>query len=373
MIKDDLKNDVTILTFWNSVDNYGQLLQAYALQQFLISEGCNPITLKYYWSARNDGKLKGALRFLYRKYNECIYSRMPFGRNFHHFRRKHLVLSKRSYYGLSELRDDPPVSAAYIVGSDQVWNPKYCNEPEAFYLKFGGEKVRRIAYAASMGDSEVPVGIRESLLEWLKDFDAIGIRESGTVDSLRRMGVMDAVPTPDPCLLLSSEQWSKLIPSEKESLAAGRPFIYWVNHGDVDSLREVIESIADMSDEAPVVVMAHGTWESSKKPSIPEWLACISSAKCIITNSFHCTVFSLIFQKAFLVVSNSKVESRMSGRMTDLLTPLGQEGRVVSLPISMKHKELLEQAVDVVESAKYLNDLRERGSSFLARSLSSAE
>uniref|UniRef100_UPI0026114D82 polysaccharide pyruvyl transferase family protein n=1 Tax=uncultured Treponema sp. TaxID=162155 RepID=UPI0026114D82 len=133
------KLKVGILTFWWSNDNYGQLLQCYALQKYLRDAGHDAFLIRY--NSQNDftrspvfirllKALNPILLFKYLNYRvnsrKSIVEAKLHDRHFEDFRNKYIVQSEKIYSSYSELKENPPEADVYIAGSDQVWNFSFC-------------------------------------------------------------------------------------------------------------------------------------------------------------------------------------------------------------------------------------------------------
>ena len=159
---------IGIMTFWWSNDNYGQLLQCYALQKYLRDKGHDVFSIKYNYTKdikRNPlffRLLKACNPILLFKYllskKRCakiLNEQNIYDRYFDDFREKYIHFSDFNYVSYEDLKQNPPDADVYIVGSDQVWNYwnmklwRYINPLHVYFLDFGSEKIKRISYAAS--------------------------------------------------------------------------------------------------------------------------------------------------------------------------------------------------------------------------------
>jgi hypothetical protein len=162
---------IGIMTFWWSDDNYGQILQCYALQKYLRDAGHDAYLIRY--DPRGDyekklwDKVIRALNpielFFYlqrRIRNKKIIKKNKL-RKFNEFRDKYIRQSERIYYHYNDLVPDPPEADVYIAGSDQIWNifslpiQQVKKRLRAYFLDFGKPDIKRIAYAASFGKETV--------------------------------------------------------------------------------------------------------------------------------------------------------------------------------------------------------------------------
>lgn len=201
---------------------------------------------------------------------------------------------------------------AYIVGSDQIWRPKYSPSIKVSFLNFvKKEHVKRIAYAASFGvnsweytPSQTRVGSR-----LIKKFDAISVREESGVKLCKDYLNVNASLVLDPTLLLQKEDYLNLckniLPSTNRYLMA-----YVLNVDD--SIRSTFEQIAAEEKLDLKIFFA----DARASLPIPEWLAMFRDAAYVVTDSFHGTIFSIIFEKKFKCIHN---ESRGSARFESLL------------------------------------------------------
>lgn len=244
-------------------------------------------------------------------------------RRFDEFRRVYLPLTVLRYSSAEELQRNCPEADIYIAGSDQIWNPVFPNGKDpAFFLEFAPEDKKKISYAASFSVDSLSQTDKERILPWLRRLDAISVRETSGVSILEDM-VLDGTQVMDPVFLLAKKQWENL---------AIRPDIEgYILVYDFDQsalVRSIAAALARQTGKRIVSVFsmdgADQVW-SDMGPR--EFLGAILHADCVISNSFHATAFSLIFEKDFYVVNR---EEKINTRMRDLLGTLGLDDKLIT-------------------------------------------
>jgi hypothetical protein len=331
---------IGIMTFWRSSDNYGQLLQCYALQKYLRDAGHYAYLIRY--DPRND-YLKTSFwenilktfnpvklsRFIYHKLRKyIIYGNIEKTnslRKFAGFREQHIKQSEKIYYSYHELRENPPEADVYISGSDQIWNPDWIlfentsSQVKAYFLDFGDTKKKRIAYAASFGKESVSDDFMQEITPLLKKFDYVSVRERSGLDICRQCGVK-AEWVPDPALLLSVNDYRALCVHETISnIEKPYCFLYMLSNACAFPVKAVYDW-AERKNLEIIYVSGNSQHDRYKKvyATIPEWLYLIDSAEYVITNSFHCSLFSLIFQKRLGVIPLTGIHIGMNSRFDSL-------------------------------------------------------
>jgi len=347
--------------------NYGGILQAFALQKVLKDMGHDVTTLRWLpLSPRNP--IKTLRRFLakYLKGNKDIVY-------FNYEKQLHYTFREQDRF-IDEHLDCTSAAAplktgdmasfdAYIVGSDQVWRPMYSPYIPNFYLDFLGDApAKRIAYAASFGvdvweTDEKTTGIIRPLAQ---KFDAISVREESGIRLCKQFLGVQAQVMPDPTLLLQADDYLPLCalqqPKEGGYIAA-----YILDRSDEKQqfLHRVSAEIG-----LPVRFVGRMDWVNGAD-SLESWIEGLAGASYVITDSFHGTVFSLLFGKNFLSLANS---SRGASRFKSLLAVFGLENRLLE-------NSLLETSVTSIPRIDYeavkerLNALRQEGLSFLRANL----
>jgi hypothetical protein len=308
---------IGIMTFWRATDNYGAMLQCYALQRFLRNAGHEAFVIRYAFGD-HEIKARGSLfikllnphaivTYIIRQYMKS----RRIDRKFFAFRDSHIILSEKIYFTLDELRKNPPDADVYICGSDQIWNfpdnfMHRTNSIQAFFLNFGPKGIRRIAYAPSFCHKKYTKKFVNYIKPLLANFDFVSVREPSGVTICNDAGYKNARCMLDPCFLLSQSDYLKLIDVKKEvDVPEKYIFLYILRNKTTIPIKE-IKAFAEQHNLKIKYVTNH-----NKKlfrngqliiPSIEEWIYLIKNAECVITNSFHGTVFSLIFEKKFITL-----------------------------------------------------------------------
>lgn len=340
---------VAVLTLWQSSDNYGQLLQCWALQQVLIQLGHDPYLIRLDVNAMQKKKKtfferlvticnpKSSLKVLKRRINaRAIASIVKENelrnqkRNFSVFKAENIKISQTIYSSLSELQCSPPEADAYIVGSDQVWAFLLDKtENQAFYLNFGKKNIKRISYAASFSVPSYPVNLTSILRENLDRFDAISVRESTGKKICENIGKRADLVL-DPTLLLDKSHYLRFC-TKQDSKKNGFIYLYYLN---VSTPQEIslncLMSFAKRNNLAVKATNASGyipgreflgitDYEYS---NIEEWLANIKDASFVVTTSFHGVVFSLIMHTKVIFIPLKGTFARGNNRVFDLFEQL---------------------------------------------------
>lgn len=341
------KKKIGIVTFWESNDNYGQQLQCWALQHYLREKGYNAFLIRQYIFPRKKRCIKrikqvvkNALHSFFcasrLAYNPLVHKCFSFcidkdtyRRKFPLFRQRYIKMTR--IYTPEELLNNPPKAEMYITGSDQVWN---CNIPldnwKSYFLQFGDERTKRVAYAPSMTIRAELNNRLEYFRKYLSSFDAISAREQSTVDLCKQLG-FNATVVVDPTLLLDIYQYRALYQDMQNKIVPNSIFIYSLNYSHDGELP--IEAIKEFAaKEKHEIVVTPGTGYSRDKEdltdviyryfSIEEWLCQIESAKLVVTASFHGVVISILFHKPFIYTPLSGEFSMGNNRILDLLETL---------------------------------------------------
>lgn len=375
--------------------NYGGLLRAYALQQILKGMGHDVVTDRL-GVVRKLPLWNRALRFLYHAVQFCIL------KNYRYYPYRYLFVSfdkeskaKRSIsintdrfvnthidtIDLLTRSNESVIDAvrqfdAIVVGSDQVWRATMSDIPTYFLSFTKAINVKRIAYAASFGTDDLNEYSKMDMKiasESIKLFDAVSVREKSGVHLCRDYFKMDAVHVLDPTMLLSKDDYLKLIEEEDKPCSENILLTYVLDRTQEknDIIQRVGEALHLTSCENGAVKYFSNVVESNVSeciyPSVSRWVAGFRDAQFVVTDSFHGTVFSIIFNKPFVAILNSK---RGSSRFISLLSVLGLENRLISTTNDLLEEHL--KPIDYTEVNKILNDWRYLSISFMERHLKEA-
>lgn len=362
-------------------DNYGGLLQNYALQMVLRDLGHEPMTIRVDYKDSNIFKVLFWIgyRLLLRIYGKKIrvfdvspsekqkgiisqYTSRFIKNNIQMTRR---IKQKVDLNLLAEYKFE-----AYIVGSDQVWRPKYSPQQSTYFLDFldGNTTVKKISYAASFGVNEWVFNEKHTkeFGRLLKTFDAVSVREDSAVHLCKSYFNLDSSRLLDPTLLLHKESYIQLVESQNIKKSPGNLFCYILDKNTEKS--SLIEAVAEKYGLDPFSVMAHrGFAELGKRnlddcvyPPIEEWIRGFIDARFVITDSFHGTIFSILFNKPFLAIAN---RDRGLGRFTSLLKCFHLEDRLVYSLDDLESRNLTEIQWERVNSI--LKSEKEKSLQFL--------
>ena len=327
------------------MDNYGAALQSFALQRYLRDIGHEAFVIRYYQIPKAQPFAKKLLYVLShpmvlinRKKNKAKQSRIPEwnkSRNFDSFRNKSIALSESVYNGFDQLKEHFPEADIYITGSDQVWGGSLMNEQNrAFFLDFGKDETRRVAYAASFGRNFFPCEDEALFKSLLSRFTAISMREESGVQILKERGI-ESVRCLDSTLLLPFKEYQAMIPENKHN--APFAFFYTVN---VSSPQEIYwDQITDLLQNKgiqSIVTTGSGYLQAEEMfdraiydyATVEGWLSNIAYSRLIVTASFHGVVFSYIFKKNFVYMPLRAKSAKGNSRVTDFLESVGLIGRM---------------------------------------------
>lgn len=324
--------------------NYGGLLQAYALQAVLIRMGHSVVTDKN-GAQRRLSRFKRPIYFLYhfikryilndKRYNPYLFMFKFMNRRNDECRKRNSVFTDEfirthintiNFFSKGDKPDKEILHSfdALIVGSDQIWRPAYSYCP-AYFLDFSKDcLLKRIAYAASFGEDNINEYKKKLLTlcsEDAKLFDAISVREDSAIWLCRRHFRVDAVHVLDPTMLLEKEDYLKLIENVDE-VRNKDSLIYYLLDKSENKL-QIIDGLANALGLSTVDLMP----AQDVLPSVSSWLAGFRDADFIVTDSFHGTVFSIIFNKPFIAIAN---EARGKARFISLLKIFDLTDRLIS-------------------------------------------
>lgn len=328
---------VGIITF-HCADNFGAVLQVYALQQILKQMDIDseiidfrpdsliiPYDSRINWidSLKDIGLLRSIKRFFTLLPQKKSIERRK--KKFKEFRKENLITSECTYLTVEELKSDSPLYEYYITGSDQVWNPQFFdNFGGTYFLDFAKQDSIKISYAASLAE-KVDSSLKDTYKQSISRFNYISIREKEHVDFLRKLTDKPIAVTLDPTLLLDKSNWENV---EVEHKIKDKYIIVY----DLQGNKELIKLADRISIEKGYKVISftnpkkyRNGIESFAYEGPGEFLGYFKNSELILTTSFHGVAFSIIYNKPFYTIPHTTRGSRM----IDLLTSIGLESRII--------------------------------------------
>ena len=318
--------------------NYGGFLQAFALMTVLKRKGHEPemimrrhnkkkVSAFFILKYAIKGLAKSILRL--RRY-PIIYNvendyRIR-GLHMLNFVDKHICPQSPFLYSTEELRSYcKDRFDAYIVGSDQLWRPDYVPDTTNFFLDFTeGWNVKRIAYAASFGNDSPCYTDKETeeCGKLIQDFNAVSLRETGGRRVFEKFGwkCNDLQIVLDPTLLLTMDDYNKLLP-KKESESNHKIFAYILDENE-----RIDRFLSSLSKAQGKEIWRFPVKRNPMLP-IEDWLTAFRDCDFVVTDSFHGTAFSIIYNKQFVVLGNAE---RGQSRFETLLGHFGLKDRLVN-------------------------------------------
>ncbi|MBO5422776.1 MAG: polysaccharide pyruvyl transferase family protein [Fibrobacteraceae bacterium] len=357
--------------------NYGGILQAYALQTVLERMGHEVKVLNSPIVFKKNAYWKYPIRFIKKfffhkptivRYESILKESYPIiAKNILLFREK--KIKERVINSFDEIQEKD--FDCIVVGSDQIWRPRYFREGwksnviDAFLAFSNGWKIKRVAYAASLGvdscefsESEIAKG-----KEFLLHFDAISVREKSGIGLLKDCFGVDAIQNLDPTFLLDRTYYEEL--AENASQSQGDLFCYILDKST--EKKNFVEFVAKERHFKPFTLtcsldLSSEPIEKRILPSVESWLRGFMDAKFVITDSFHACVFSIIFRKPFVAIANPE---RGESRFLSLLSALHLEDNLIKSIDGYQPKkkyEVSERSVQILneqrnKSLMYLNKM----------------
>ena len=336
---------VTIVTI-----NYGNRLQNYALQRVLEKLGYSVETL------RRESGIKGLKQRVKIIGQSLLHTK---GAKFRSFN-KNIHFAKETV-----TRDDYPKDLRnsynyFIVGSDQVWNPHYdFVAGKCDFLVFAREN-QKISYAASFGVSEIPSERKTEYAEYLKTFKAISVREKQGSKIVEELADKKATVVLDPTLLIDEIEWKKV--EKKPLFCPNKKYVFIYALGDkTERFKDKINQLKKEYEIFDVRALQKNGKELPIGPS--EFLYLIRNAEVILTDSFHATVFSILFHKKFITFNRSGLN--MNSRIESLAELIGEKSRLTNCGDFDCETE-----IDYVKIDEILQEERFNSIDFLKKSLS---
>ncbi|WP_270665809.1 polysaccharide pyruvyl transferase family protein [Faecalimonas umbilicata] len=337
-------------------DNYGNLLQNYAVTKLIEDMGYQAITLNsereaneleiskivtkwekirpYYLRRYIKSKAfqlfgcKSTIDFfpinifkLLKNKNEFEKCKEHRFKKFKEFRRRYIPYES---VPVDDIHFSEKDYVAFVCGSDVVWHPTYHQNKTNDFLGFASQ-YKRIALAPSFGVSQIPEDRKESYIEWLNGIKYLSIREEAGASIIKDLIQKEVEVLPDPTLSVEAEHWRSI--SEKPVTILNKPYIlcYFLGNVTIEYLRWIKKCAKQKGKE--IICVYDSNWLQYYATNPSEFLWLIDHADSVFTDSFHGVVFSLLFHTPF--VAFRRVEEGLSifSRIESLLKCMKMENR----------------------------------------------
>jgi len=370
---------------WFKGQNYGQLLQAYALQTVVRDLGYTSELVNY---SRHTGEgtisakllsmmkrlLNRTITFsmifkslenqLYQLYIKRCFDRY---RIFKTFEDKYLRVGQ----AVTNLSQCNTLYDGFICGSDQIWAP-YAFDGY-YFLSFEAEPERKTAYAPSFGFSSLPENITKQATTFISNIRNVSIREEAGAKLIEGMTGVRPEVVLDPTLLLEAEQWKKV----QTKIDIRKPYILCYFLGDNPTHRSIVRKIIRQTGLQAVLLpfVPRDIFQRGFdiKPDVgpSEFLYLLENAELICTDSYHGILLSINFRKPFLVFKrfSDKDPNSQNSRIYHILDKYELKDRL----ITDYHPDCLNRHIDFDKVHLLLKIERERSMAFLERSLKGVE
>lgn len=366
------KKNVYIITR-HAIANYGSILQAFATEKIFENLGYKAQIIDYIPEEEKTENLCNTyiknskfwnMNFITRLIYKIIQKKNIENMNnrFSVYRSRLLKLSKKQYSSVNELKEKLPVADIYCTGSDQVWGKIGNKEYDlAYFLDFALNDKKCISYAASFGKSRINDDVIKKLPSLLKKYDSILVRENTAVNIIKNAGFKDVKEVLDPTLILDKDNWEKMIEPIKENKKY--IFIYQLHHNKFFNkyARYISKKTGlELIRVNPSIYFKFKPGKFRYNVNPGQFLDYIKNAEYVLTDSFHGTVFSILFNKKFVDI----LPNETSTRITSLLELLNLNDRILhdKLDYESLIKEIDYTQVNNIlrnEQEKSLNNLKE--------------
>lgn len=365
------------------ITNFGGTLQAFALQKILVDKGYEVETINYQYREMSwINKILSTLKNFFIRRKKVIHFSVE---------EKNIIKSKHTRFiqdnikYSKEFKDKLNLKKyfeikkfdAVIVGSDQVWRVAYSPDIELFFLDFLEENkmIKKIAYSASFGiDKWQFLGEKNDKIKSLvEQFDTVSVREKNAIKLCNEYWGINVEHTLDPTLLLLQNDYKRLV--DKAGIVNNKNtgiFCYILD--DNKNKLKIIDFIENSLNKKSFYVrpakknkesFVIDNYNDYIIPEIEEWLNAFIDADFIVTDSFHGTVFSIIFSKPFVSIVNIE---RGGSRFLSLLSELNLSDRMIN-NVEDITPDILNRKINFDEVHKTLDKLRKCSINFLDSSL----
>ncbi|MBO7657077.1 polysaccharide pyruvyl transferase family protein [Candidatus Saccharibacteria bacterium] len=367
----------------HSAHNYGSVLQAYALQEFLKKELGDVEIIDY----RPEYFEKMYKIFSFKIYKDFhgffnkmlhlgwrilnLQARLRKKHKFDDFIRNNYIMTSKRYSKCEELKELGLKYDVVFVGSDQVWNTGITEGFDgAYYLNFVSSNTVKASYAASIARSEIEKRYLNDYKQAVNAFDAISVREESGRKILKKILSKKISVNIDPTFLIDKKDWDNILQESSLNLSQ-EPYIFTYVLQENKELVKVVNAISENMGMRVVSIAKKKRYKNETVISDagPEdFLYLIKNSTFVVTNSFHGAAFSAIYRKPCCVIPHLETGSRM----VDLYNRLGLSKRILYRADNLRLAELLDTS-DYSNLTTILEDEYNKSHSFVRDVLKKVE
>lgn len=366
---------VALLSFHNAY-NYGAALQAYALQDGLEEMGVQCEYINYINEERkNMYNMRHQFQMALASHNYSRAVRVllgtPFikarGRKFNKFYDRYLKKTAKVYRNSNDAKELNDVFDSFVVGSDQVWNIENNGSDTAYLLDFADPQ-KRISYSSSFGMDSVPEQLKERYQKELSVFRCIAVREEAGVRIVKDLTGRDAHLVLDPVFLVSREKWNQLCTVRQKE--TDRYVFFYTNNSC--QVNDFLSTGFPMTGLKSHILSSYVTPADFIKPSTKVMVSMspntflneIASAEMVVTASFHCLAFAILFHKPFCVILTGN--RGKDERLLNLLRITQLESRILTAETTL---DQLQYHIDYEQVDKRLKPFLAYSREYLRRAV----
>ncbi len=360
-----------ILTF-HDADNYGAVLQAYALTQWLKQNNVDAEIVNY----------QSKIYRKYKTFRKHLYKRAPYilgvdiikyrnknrrNKNFASFRKSYLPTSKEMYCKKEDFNGITDKYDYFICGSDQIWNPEITKgfDP-VYFLDFVKSPEKKIAYAPSVALKKLTEFQIADISDYTSSFASLAIREQEAIDILQPYCEKDINKTCDPVFLPDRSCYDNICSKTYE----GKKYVFLYVVGRAVKFKKVISYAEKTAKEKGLELyyiidgdkaLYHIDGKNVFGCNPKDFLSLIKNAQCVVSNSFHATAFSILFAKQFITF----LKDGTGSRMVNLLRAFNLENRI----FDEDKTDMFKNQIDYSSLEKSLNEFRVDSVEYLCNAL----
>ena len=373
-----MMKNVGILT-WITYENYGTFLQCYAMNKTIAKFDFNVETIQYIPRKTPNSMItlesNSVIKYYFKRFFKKIFNKKTIPilyeamserhTNFNNFKNNYINLTDK-FFTSSQLFTLNDKYDYFVCGSDQIWSPLVFDSH--FFLDFVTNKNKKIAYAPSIGTNNINnTFIKQKIKELINDFDKVSIRENSGKQIIKELTGNDVPVVLDPTMLLDYTEWDELADND---YCVPEKYILCYFLGCNEKYWKYIKQLSK-KENMPLVVLPvfNNDFERSeyvlKDVGPSQFITLVRNATFICTDSFHGSIFSILYKKPFAVFS--RFTKRDAWNQNSRIDTLCENLKLTNRRVT-KYQTLLtifENTIDWHETYSELEKLRKESMSYL--------